>query len=146
VSWTLLLDLGLAAMLAVTIFYAVLLNRRLAHLRSDRSELEKVAGGIEGTLTRAEQSVGGMKVSTEALTERLARAETLSDDLRFLIERGESLADALEERVRSARPTVAAPATKPQPTVRTSAPTRSGTANPRSEAERELMMALAAGR
>jgi hypothetical protein len=142
----LLLDLGLALLLAVTIFYAILLNRRLAHLRSDRTELEKVAGGIEGTLNRAEESVGGMRVSAEALSERVRKAETLCDDLRFLIDRGESLADALEQGVRAARPAVAASPPKPQPAARNSAPSRPGSAKARSEAERELMLALAAAR
>jgi hypothetical protein len=64
------------------------------------------------------------------VTERTAAAERLRDDLAFLIERAEMLADRLDGLVREARPRAAdAPAT-------TAAP------GPRSEAERELLRAL----
>ena len=63
------------------------------------------------------------------VAERLAAAEPMRDDLRYLVERAEGLADRLEGLVRSARPMAA-----PEPAI--AAP---------SQAERDLLRALSQG-
>ncbi len=144
-SWTLALDLILLALLAATIGYALVLNRKLAELRRNRAELEAVFGGFQTALARAETSVGHLKGSTDTVRERIDKAQGLADDLAFLVERGEALADTLEARIRSARDLGVGSKIRPVATnTNTAAP--AGGVQPRSEAERELLRALGSRR
>ncbi len=102
-SFSLALDILVAALLVVTIVYAVILNRRLGVFRSHKSELETLAASFTDATLRADESVGKLKVMADDLQVRLDKAQALHDDLVFLIDRGGSEADRLEETVRKAR-------------------------------------------
>lgn len=161
VPFALILDISLAFLLVVTILYAIVLNKRLGTLRSDRKELEALAASFGDATKRAGDSIGRLKTAGDALNEQLSRAETLRDDMVFLIDRGTATADRLEETVREARDdlgvqpsrvvaevseidgkpiaTRAAPRVMPKPVngdERVPAP------EPRSEAEKALLKAL----
>lgn len=99
----LILDIAVAALLVVTIVYATILNRRLTAMRRDRKELAAVAASFEKAIARAGDSVTKLRTSTENLQESIGKAESLRDDLAFLLERGGSAADRLEAAVRAAR-------------------------------------------
>jgi hypothetical protein len=101
--FSLLLDILVAILLVVTIVYAVLLNRRLGVLRQDRAELERLTLTFADALRRAEDGIGRLKTTADALQDRIDRAQSLRDDLAFLTERGGSAADRLEDLVRTAR-------------------------------------------
>ena len=160
-GWSLVLDVALAGLLVVTITYAAVLNRRLGHLRRDRSELERMASSFHQATTRAEASVGKLKVTADALQKRIDKAQALADDLSFLIDRGAAAADRLEEKVRTARkegaPVEVRPASAEIRVGAKAGPRRAGAGGrpasakatapePRSEAERELLRALQAAR
>ena len=100
---SLILDLVLVIFLAVTIGYAVVLNKRLGSLRRDKDILEKMAVNFHASTERAEQSIVRLKKSGENLMTTLNKAETLRDDLVFLSERGGLAADRLENAIRLAR-------------------------------------------
>ncbi|TVS00348.1 MAG: hypothetical protein EA406_00725 [Rhodospirillales bacterium] len=102
VTWTVLLDGLLAVLLAVTIGYAVMLNRRLAAIRGG-SEFDRHAAGFRDAVSRAEDSVARLKANADELQQRLEQARALQDDLSLLIDRGERVADGLETTVRIAR-------------------------------------------
>ncbi len=102
-SFPLALDILVAALLVITIVYAVILNRRLGAFRSHKSELEALAASFTEATRRADDSVGKLKVMAADLQTRLDKAQALHDDLVFLIDRGGSEADRLEETVRKAR-------------------------------------------
>ena len=102
-SVTLIFDIAIAVLLVITISYAVVLNRRLMSLRRDRKELEKVAGKFEKSFGRAQESITKLKTSTEELRQGIRKAESLREDLAFLLDRGGSAADRLEAAVRAAR-------------------------------------------
>ncbi|MBL6959404.1 MAG: hypothetical protein ISR52_10515 [Rhodospirillales bacterium] len=102
--FSLILDILVAVLLIVTICYAMMLNRKLSGLRRDKSELEQLASTFAQSTVRAEESLNSLKNNTDGLQERIAKAQTLADDLMFLIDRGTSVADQLEDVVRSARP------------------------------------------
>ena len=104
-SWTLALDVLIALLLAGTITTTFLLNRRLAVLRADRDELDKLAQNFLHATQRADDGVAGLKVSALTMQERIEAARTLADDLDFLIERGAGVADRLESTVRTIRRT-----------------------------------------
>ncbi|WP_431272285.1 DUF6468 domain-containing protein [Dankookia sp. P2] len=75
------------------------------------------------------------KAAGGTLAEKLAAAEPLRDDLRYLVERAEAMADRLEAAVRAARPVAQEPGAE-------ETPAEAG----RSQAERALLRALRLGR
>lgn len=129
-------QLLLIALLAVVLPFAVRLERRLAAVRRDRAAIESSAAGLTEATRLAEAASLRLRAAAETagrgVAEKLAAAEPLRDDLRYLVERAEALADRLEGLVRVARPAVAEPP----------APVAAGPAAPRSQAERELLRAL----
>lgn len=102
-----ILDLVVIALLIPTIVYAVVLNRRLAALRRSRDELAKVVASFNDATMRAEAGIPKLKKATTeanlALKDRVEKAQTLRDDLAFMVERAEELASRLEGAVRVAR-------------------------------------------
>lgn len=157
---SLVLDILVAVLLVVTIGYAVALNKRLTSLRRDKGELERLARGFAETTEKAEVGINELRSMTDLLQERIGRAESLRDDLVFLMERGNAAADRLEGVVRDARdkagaapvPAEAAddaPAARSKPAAppkRREAPVADPAARPApddvSDAERELLKAL----
>lgn len=102
-----ILDIVVILLLVPTIVYAVILNRRLTVLRRSREELSKVVNSFNEATMRAEAGIPKLKkATTEAnhtLKDRVEKAQTLRDDLAFMIERAEELAGRLEGAVRAAR-------------------------------------------
>jgi len=103
VTYSIFLDVLVAVLLAVTIGYAVVLNKRLGNLRRDRAKLEAMAGSFADATTRAEESIGRLKIMGDDLQRNIDKAQALHDDLTFLIDRGGAAADQLEDVVREAR-------------------------------------------
>jgi hypothetical protein len=99
-TWTLALDVVLALLMSGTIGMAAVLNRRLSEMRQHRQQLELLANTFRDATRRAEEGISALKMSSEHLKEELTKAGTLADDLRYLIERGDSTADRLEAGVR----------------------------------------------
>lgn len=97
------LDLLIAALLVITISYAVVLNRKLSLVRRDKTSLERLANSFTQATGRAEESIGKLKQTAESLRERMEKAQALRDDLVFLVERGTGAADRLEDLVRETR-------------------------------------------
>jgi DNA repair exonuclease SbcCD ATPase subunit len=141
VNFTLILDVVLIAFLAVTIGYAVALNRKLTGLRRHKTELQQLAAAFTQATQKAEDSIGRVATGTEALQERVGKAQTLRDDLAFLIDRANSAADRLEDAIRTARPK-ASPGPTLAPAPR--AAEFEDAIEPRSDAERELLKAIRA--
>src|ERR1700761_168633 len=103
----LLLDILVSALLVATICYAWMLNRRLDQLRGNRDDMAKVITAFNDATQRAEASIPRLKRAAEeaglAVQERVEKAQLLRDDLAFMIERGDALANKLEDQVRQAR-------------------------------------------
>ncbi len=102
-----LLDLALIVLLAVTLFHALRLERALGVLRRDRAALEELVAGFNASTRQAEQGIERLRAAADGAGRQIARqvdaAEGLKDDLTFLSERGERLADRLDTLVRAAR-------------------------------------------
>src|SRR4051812_36236766 len=138
------LELVLVGLLGVTLVHAIRLERALRGVRSDRAALSEAIAGFDTSARQAELGVGRMQaVAADAaalIGKTVDRASTLKDDLLFLTERGEVLADRLEAVVRTARAVAPAPVmaearapipVAPEPQVKV-----------RSQAERDLLLAL----
>lgn len=138
------LQLVLVLLLATLLPFAIRLERRLAAVRGDRAAIERSAAGLTEATRMAEAASLRLRAAAESagrgVAEKLAAAEPLRDDLRYLTERAEAIADRLEGLVRVARPLAqeAAPTAAAAPVAAAAA---RGTAA-RSEAERELLRAL----
>ncbi len=164
IPFSLFLDMFVAVLLIVTIGYAFTLNKRLGTLRRDKKELQKLALSFGEATLRAEESTAQLRATIDVLQERIKRAESLREDLVFLVERGNGTADTLEELVRTARDEVGVmPRPKPNEAIADeklklspdssaatlrSAPEADPVSRPAgnqiSDAERELLKALRA--
>lgn len=106
-SPSMLLDVVIVALLVPTIVYAVILNRKLEGLRRNRDELAKMIAAFQEATVRAEAGIPKMKKAVEevgaTLRDSMERAQTLRDDLAFMSERADSMANRLEAHLREAR-------------------------------------------
>lgn len=128
-----LLDVLVIALLAATLPVALRLDRMLRALRADRAALEAGATGLAEATQAAEAVLARLRAAGEAtersLAERVGRADLARDDLRYLAERAEAIADRLEAAVQAGRPLAGAAMPAASSAVR-------------SDAERELLRAL----
>ena len=101
------LDLALIVLLALTLFHALRLERALGVLRRDRTALEELVAGFNASTRQAEQGIERLRAAADGTGRQIARqldaAGALKDDLVFLMERGERLADRLDALVRAGR-------------------------------------------
>ncbi|MCA3273712.1 MAG: hypothetical protein ING09_14520 [Roseomonas sp.] len=143
------LQLLLIVLLGLAIPFAIRLERALREVRKDRAALEASTKGISEVAAAAESAMVRMRATAELaarqVQERVTTAEPLRDDLRFLIERAETLADRLESVVRAGRPMTSYEAPARPPARPPPAPARSDGPALRSQAERDLLRALSVG-
>jgi hypothetical protein len=132
VDWKMVLDIVVSLLLIATIGYAVRLNARLSALRKNRDDLAKTIVAFNEATVRAESTIPKLKKAAEeagqGLQERVEKAQSLRDDLAFMIERADTMANRLENAVRSAR-TEARPPAGGAPTPAPSAPSNSYASN-----------------
>src|SRR3546814_13107017 len=80
--------------------YAVALNRKLAALRSTRGELEKLFADFAAATGQAEGGLQALKQGSgdaaQALARNVSDACRLADEMAFLVQKGNELADRLE--------------------------------------------------
>lgn len=84
-----------AVLLAVTIGYCVLVNRKLVHLRSDQSELKTIVRDLHMATNQAEQAISGLRqgasIAEESLVRQIDHVRGLDAQLSASINRGEAL-------------------------------------------------------
>ena len=84
-----------AVLLAVTIGYCVLVNRKLIQLRSDQSELKVIVRDLNAVTGQAEHAIAGLRESAhladQTLGQQIERVRSLDEQLRANIGKGESL-------------------------------------------------------
>lgn len=145
----LILEAFLALLLCTAIGYGIILNRRIKELRKDQDNLDKLAKNFAKATSRAEASIQQLKVTSDATSQALDRAikqaSGIREDLMYLMERGEKLADVLEIGIRSkeGRSPVESLTVKGK---NISAPKQDFEGPAKGEAERELIKALRAVR
>jgi len=173
-------EIVVVVLLIGTFGMCLVLNRRLGNLRANQDEMRRLIGEFDKALNRARQGVAELKSASAAADgaheERMKQAKTIREELGFMIETADRLADRLAgeaagnrqskaeqtptpERpqpparaanVAAAAVAAAAAAGAQFPARRPAAPAPASAANgaanfkvePRSEAERELLLAL----
>ncbi len=105
-EWT--LELILVVLLIAMLFHAIRLERALGVLRRDRTALEQLVAGFNTSTHLAESGIQRLRAAADGagreIETQLAKSVSLKDDLAFLTERGDRLADRLDALVREARP------------------------------------------
>ncbi|MFC3673941.1 DUF6468 domain-containing protein [Ferrovibrio xuzhouensis] len=167
---SMIVEIVVAVLLVITLSISLVLNRRLGNLRANQEEMRRLIVEFDRALSRARQGLGELKTTSAAADaaheERMKEARTLRDELGFMVETADRLADRLageaagsrsqrQERTPAARAEQAAPraqertqeAVTPFPAARKPAGEAAGAGRdfriePRSDAERELLMAL----
>lgn len=108
-----------AVLLAITIGYCWLLNRRLMKLRADESALKAMIAELVTATDIAQRAISGLKEVVgecdATLGDRLARAETLSNRLDAQIDQSEEVVDRLKQIAQAGR--IAASEREPVPVV-----------------------------
>ncbi len=104
---SLLLEGLLAVLLVATIAYSVMLDRRLRTLRQSRDEMQALLASFTAATAHAQAGLVALRETSqsagESLQSDIERAKALRDDLGFLLDRGNSLADRLEGGIGAAR-------------------------------------------
>lgn len=147
-----LLDAAVLPLLAVTLFHALRLRRALGVLSRDRHALEALVAAFNISTQQAENGIERLRGSAEGVGRAIARqnetALALKDDLAFLVERGDRLANRLDLQLRAA-PSPAARAEPVRPELRPEPrhepayePAGAASTRVRSQAERDLLHAL----
>ncbi len=164
-----LLEIILLVLLSATLFQALRLERALGVLKRDRASLEELVNGFNASTHAAEEGIERLRAATEGagrgIQRQIEAANGLKDDLAFLSERGERLADRLETLIRQGRgltqessgepflPSTPLPGPRLAPSGLGGSegspdPSATGAPEPRlrSQAERDLLRALRAAR
>ena len=114
-TWiSILIDLSVAGLLAVAILYAIRLNRTLESLREGKAELATLIGRFDEAAAHAERSVARLSQSTteqgKVLNAAISEAQALRDELAFMLERGDSVAERIATLTPARQSSASAPA------------------------------------
>lgn len=106
-SLEIIINLTIIALLIPTIIYAYKLNKNLSLLRQNQKSLSQLISSLNEATYKAENSIPKLKTvtanSSEDLKEVIDSAKTLKEDLTFINERADNLADRLENVIHEGR-------------------------------------------
>ncbi|HWY65095.1 MAG TPA: DUF6468 domain-containing protein [Rhizomicrobium sp.] len=104
---TFYLELGLDVLLAFTLCYCVILERRLAAVRKGQEGLNRLVGELNMAIAGAGSSLRALKAAageaSQTLDQRLKRAQLHIDELSVLTTSGERIASRIETAAASPR-------------------------------------------
>lgn len=103
-------ELALICLLVATVFQTMRLERALGVLKRDRTALEDLVNAFNSSTRLAEQGIERLQATADGagreISRQITRASGLKDDLVFLSDRGDRLADRMEASVRAGRLTI----------------------------------------
>jgi hypothetical protein len=104
---TFYLELGLEVLLAFTLCYCVILERRLAAVRKGQEGLSRLVGELNMAIAGAGSSLRALKSAageaSQTLDQRLKRAQLHIDELSVLTASGERIAQRMESAAANPR-------------------------------------------
>lgn len=102
-----ILDLFVIICLAATIAFAIRLNKKLSTIYNSRNELQTFLNQFSKSMEKADAGIKDLRGIGESVfktaQDQLKTAEALKSDLAFLNERGEDIAQSLDQHIREAR-------------------------------------------
>ncbi|MDY0870528.1 DUF6468 domain-containing protein [Dongia rigui] len=113
-SFGLITDFILVALLAATLFYVLKLLRRLGELQKDRDSFQKLIQDFTAATTQADRALADLRIGADGvgreLGERIGKGQGVigelqrsSEDLKMLIARAEAASDKLETQLGASR-------------------------------------------
>lgn len=97
----LIIEILVAALLAVTIFYCVVLNQRLAALRADEAAFKATVGELREAIATADRAISNLKAAAadadETLGPRMKRAAELNQEIVRRLGDGRALMERLAQ-------------------------------------------------
>jgi hypothetical protein len=147
------LDIVLILMVGVGLYQAMRLIRHLSGLRQGRADMERFVREFNATVIRAEAGIKGLRgaarESGDDLEKLVNKALMVRDELHFIVESADQIAERLSQSAASAargdaKPETAASAEAkaPQVVFRSAESKEAPAAIPSSRAEKELLQAL----
>lgn len=98
-NWSLLIDLIMIGLLCGTMVYAYALNKNLTKLRDEKAEFDRSITRLTASIQQAESGLAQLKLSAQEvgghLETQVAAAKGLSQELQFMIESADSIANRL---------------------------------------------------
>jgi hypothetical protein len=114
---TLAVEIALTALLAATLGYCIVLERRLRALRNGQDGLKSTIAALNTAIAGAGTAMRTLKASAgqtiETMEDRLSRARNLVDELSVLCSSGERIAERFERQSSPARGAAAEPDAAP---------------------------------
>ena len=102
-SFTFAIEIALDVLLAATLCYCIMLERRLAAVRKGQDGLARMVGELNMAISGAGASLRALKSAANeaahSLDERLKRARLHVDELSVLVGSAERIADRIEQGV-----------------------------------------------
>lgn len=99
---SLIVELGLSALLLATIVYCAILERKLSALRKGQDGLKDTIAKLNEAIVAAGSSMRMLKSTAagaaEALDERIARGRSIADELSILTASGDRIAERMMDR------------------------------------------------
>lgn len=103
-TFSIVIDLIAVTLLIATLIYVFILNQQL---KKNRHQLETFIENFSSSLNRAELTIKELKelkdTVLKTLIEQRHKASVLKDELIFILDRGENIAQKLEKEIRDAR-------------------------------------------
>ena len=113
-SVELFINIVVICLLIPTIIFAVVLNKRLEVLRNSRADLGRLIEAFNDATTRAEAGIPKLKQAADSagslLRDQIQKAQTLRDDMAFMIERADGMTQRLENAMNNSSKSVPPPA------------------------------------
>lgn len=101
------LNMIMAVLLGTTIFYCWLLNKRIQVLQDSKSELAKLLKHFDRSTVKATESIAALQDASKKLGDtihaRIEKANYALDDLSYMIDRANKVADQMEAGLAIAR-------------------------------------------
>jgi hypothetical protein len=148
----LLIEIMVSVLLAVTIHYCVMLNRRLKIVKDNEETFRKLVADLGAASVKAEAAVPGLRVATaeaeKALGDRQKQADVVLQALQMKLEEGEDILQriaaivAANRAAEKAEPAIVTlvPAPVEKPVVATNVAERGGGLSEAAKAAREIAM------
>ena len=151
----LILDVVLIGVVGVGVAQAIRLIRQLQDLRASRAEMERFVRDFNGAVMRAEAGIKSLRAaareSGDDLEKLVEKAIMVRDELNFIVESADGVAERLSSKASNALTADQVPTNKPSAPVEQRSGQKPAAASvasvredspPTSRAEQELMLAL----
>jgi chromosome segregation ATPase len=100
-TFAMIMDIAVLGLLATTVFLGFRLTTALRNFRESRQDMEGLLNRLVAQISKAEDAISGLQNTTRTsgvqLQEVINESKFLADELRFMNEAGNNLADRLEK-------------------------------------------------